>query len=135
MEFERRSTRTEEGIDSAITMSRRKSRMLIGSQLPGTDTFTSKSPTTKNETMTQMSTAQDEFEKTVVNRLFKDANMRAQRKEMMNKESEKIEKIEVQEKPVINALSKQMTEKTHEPPIHKRFAKLLARKEAKLKEL
>lgn len=53
----------------------------------------------------------------------------------MNKESEKIEKTEVQDKPVINAKSRAMTSLTHEPPIHKRFAKLLARKEAKLKEL
>lgn len=71
MEFERRST--SDAPDSAVTMSRRKSRMLIASQLPG-DNYSS--PTTKNET-TITTNVQDEFEKTVTGRLFKDAGVRA----------------------------------------------------------
>jgi phosphopantetheinyl transferase (holo-ACP synthase) len=53
--------------------------------------------------------------------------------ELMKNEKEQITKNEVFDKPVINARSKQIGK--NEPPIHKRFTKLLARKEAKIKAL
>jgi len=67
-----------------------------------------------------------------VNRLFKDAAVRQQRQLFIESEFKRQQQEQVNNKPTINAKSKEMTSKGPLEPIHKRFGKMLERKERRL---